>query len=236
MLPCNVHSSWNDFLSDDILSLLEKIEDQISDNFHPDREKVLRFLTTDLTRLKVIVLGQDPYPEKGVTTGRAFEVGTLESWNQPFRQVSLKNFIRLIYKTYKGIETYKEIPTFSRIAEEIRKGNFLLPGPKMIFDHWEGEGVLFLNTSFTVVPGSPMSHKAIWAPFTRELLPWIAMKNPNLCWFLWGKSAQEYRGMIKNGKFFECRHPMMCAETYPDDFLKSDCIKNTMKIVNWTGN
>ncbi len=236
LLPCNLHATWADFLDAEIVDLLKRIEKQLPENYNPEKEKVLRFLTTDLTSLKVIVLGQDPYPEKGVTTGRAFEVGTLETWDKPFRQVSLKNFIRLVYKTYKGIETYKDIPTFSQIALEIRNGSFPLPGPRELFNHWEREGVLFLNTAFTVEPGNPLSHRALWAPFTRALLPWISLRDPGLCWFLWGKSAQEYKSLIRNGKFFESRHPMMCAEVYSDDFLKSDCIKNTMKIVNWAGN
>ncbi len=236
LLPSYVHASWTEFLDQEILSLLERIEEGLPEQYNPDREKVLRFLTTDLTSLKVVVLGQDPYPEKGVATGRAFEVGTLESWDKPFRQVSLKNLIRLVYKTYQGIENYKEIPPFSRIVQEIRKGSFPLPDPRALFSHWEKEGVLFLNTSFTVEPGNPLSHAALWNPFTKRLLPWISLKNQNLCWFLWGKSAQEYKTLIQNGKIYESRHPMMCAEVYADDFLKSDCIKDTMKFVNWTGN
>lgn len=236
LLPFFVHHSWDSFLNPAILDRLQTIENGLSESCNPERERMLRFLSTDLSLLSIIVLGQDPYPEKGVATGRAFEVGTLKSWDRAFRQVSFKNLIRLIYKSYQGIEEYKDIPTFSSIVNEIRDGAFPLPDPPALFDHWEREGVLFLNTSFSVLPGAPLSHKELWTPFTEALLPWISKERPDVSWFLWGKNAHEYKRLILNGNFYESRHPMMCSEVYSDDFLKSDCIKNTMKIVNWAGN
>jgi uracil-DNA glycosylase len=50
-----------------------------------------------------------------------------------------------------------------------------------------------------------------------------------------GKNAQESKPFILNGRFYECRHPMMCSESYADDFLKSTCLKETMSIIDWKG-
>jgi len=73
-------------------------------------------------------ISHDPYPEKGIATGRAFEVGGLKSWEQPFRQVSLKNIIRLIHKSYNNITRYEDIPSFTEIKKEIKAGRFpILP-------------------------------------------------------------------------------------------------------------
>ncbi len=235
LLPKQIHSSWNEFLDKNTLMLLSEIEKAIGDVYSPEKDKILRFLETDVSEIKIIVLGQDPYPEAGVATGRAFEVGTLNSWTEPFRQVSLKNIIRLIYITKKGISGYNNIPTYTRIIEETKCGNFELAEPADLFDSLEKQGVLFLNTYFTVIPGKPLSHKDVWQNFTEKLLLWISGNNPGLFWFLWGKNAQSFKSFISNGNFYESRHPMMCSETYPDDFLKSDCIRNTMDIVNWTG-
>ncbi|MGI6122778.1 MAG: uracil-DNA glycosylase [Acetivibrionales bacterium] len=235
LLPANVHQSWKDFLSSDILNMLEYIENQLVEDFSPDRQKVLRFLETDQRSLKIVILGQDPYPEKGKATGRAFEVGGLNTWNEPFRQVSLKNIVRLIYKAQKGIEVYDDIPKFSFILDEIKEGKFKIANPPELFENLEKQGVLFLNTYFTVYPGKPLSHTEIWRSFTENLLLWLSNQNPQLIWFLWGKNAQAFKSAISNGKFYESRHPMMCSKMYQHDFLKSDCIIDTQTIVNWLG-
>lgn len=235
LLPKKVHKSWKDFLSPEILHMIKAIESQLEDDFSPERHKVLRFLETDNYTLKIIILGQDPYPEKGKATGRAFEVGGLNTWGEPFRQVSLKNIVRLIYKSQKRIENYYDIPKFSVVSKEIKEGKFKIANPPDLFNSLESQGVLFLNTCFTVYPGEPLSHTEIWANFTKKLLLWLSNTHPDLTWFLWGKNAQAFKTIISSGKFYESRHPMMCSETYQDDFLKSNCILYTQKTVNWTG-
>lgn len=235
LLPLNIHSSWNDFLSSEILVQLSEIEIAMGNEFSPQKDRILRFLETDFSSIKIIILGQDPYPEAGAATGRAFEVGTLSSWFKPFRQVSLKNIIRLIYISEKGIGDYDNIPTFSMITNEIKNGSFKLAEPDCFFSSLEKQGVLFLNTYFSVIPGKPLSHKELWQSLTEKLLLWISSKNPCIIWFLWGKNAQSFKSFILHGKFYESRHPMMCSKTYSDDFLKSDCIRKTLGIVDWTG-
>ena len=97
------HPSWSGLLTEEIVDKLKDIESKIGDNINPEPENVLRFLNNDLSNIKVVILGQDPYPEKGRATGRSFEVGDLHSWNDKFRQVSLKNIIRLIHKNYNNL-------------------------------------------------------------------------------------------------------------------------------------
>ena len=98
-----IHNDWKTFLSKEIVQLINQIESEISEkDFTPPAEKVLRFLELPLKSAKIIILGQDPYPQPGVATGRAFEVGTLKSWNEPFKNISLKNILRALYKAYSG--------------------------------------------------------------------------------------------------------------------------------------
>ena len=236
LIPIDAHPSWNNFLTDSIILELETIERKIGSNINPAPENVLRFMICNLYDIKVVILGQDPYPERGRATGRAFEVGDLTSWNQKFRQVSLKNIIRLIYKNYNGISEYSDIKKFSEIQKEIKEGKFSILPPHKIFKSWEKQGVLLLNTYLSVEAGITGSHISIWQKFSEELLKFISEENRNISWFLWGRMAEEKKQFIKYGKYYISRHPMMCSELYEDDFLRSDCFKDTMDIINWKGN
>jgi uracil-DNA glycosylase len=233
LIPIDAHPSWNNFLTDSIILELETIERKIGNNINPAPENVLRFMICNLYDIKVVILGQDPYPETGRATGRAFEVGDLTSWNQKFRQVSLKNIIRLIYKNYNGISEYSDIKKFSEIQKEIKEGKFSILPPHKIFKSWEKQGVLLLNTYLSVEAGITGSHISIWQKFSEELLKFISDENRNISWFLWGRMAEEKKQFIKYGKYYISRHPMMCSELYEDDFLRSDCFKDTMDIINW---
>lgn len=234
ILPEKIHDSWLEFLNNECIEMINDIADKIGENVNPEFNKILRFLNVDLSNVKVVILGQDPYPEKGVATGRAFEVGGLKSWDQPFRQVSLKNIIRLIHKSYNNITEYEDILSFSQIKKEIMEGRFQILPPDRLFEAWEKQGVLLLNTSFSCVPGSPESHEPLWRDFSGRLVGYISEKY-DLCWFLWGKRALSMKNTIKRGSFFPARHPMLCSSKYDDDFLKSDCFIRTRQMINWLG-
>lgn len=235
MLPKEISPSWNGFLTDEILSMLESIEKQIGLFYTPIREKILRFLTWDLNSAKVCIIGQDVYFQPNVATGRSFEVGGLKSWEEPFRQVSLKNIIRLIHKTYRGITRYEDILKFSQIVSEMRDHSFPILPPVQLFNSLEAQGVLFLNTYLTCEINKPNSHRHIWENFARKLFGYISEQKPDLHWFLWGNEAISKAEYIHQGILSCNRHPMLCSEKYPDDFLKSCCFKNTMEIINWLG-
>ena len=230
----DIHPSWDEFLTDSVIEELQKIHNKIGTDYNPTNPKdVLRFLQTDLNQVKVIWLGQDVYPMKGVATGRAFEVGGLNSWQEPFRQISLKNIIRLLHKNYNHIENYQDILSFKQIKEEMLNGTFEIEEPNRWFQELEKQGVLFLNTSFTCAPGKPNSHKSIWETFSQQVLSYISQQMPNIIWFLWGKEAISNKAYIRDGIFYESRHPMMCSSKYDNDFLKFEGFKNTMDSINW---
>ncbi len=234
LLPDHIDESWKTFLTPDKLIMLNEIEHKLTDNINPDRKNILRFLKVNLTGIKVVILGQDPYPQQGMATGRAFEVGGLCSWNQSFRQVSLKNILRLLYKNHRQITLYKDIYSFSRVQHEISKGEFPVFPPDKLFESWEKQGVLLLNTSFTCNSGDPGSHEHIWFEFSKQLISYISSFS-KMHWFLWGKHACGKRSFIDSGILYISRHPMMCSEKYEDDFLKSDCFLNTGHLIQWLG-
>ncbi|MDG5798818.1 uracil-DNA glycosylase [Marinilabiliaceae bacterium ANBcel2] len=233
MFKLDAHSSWQNFLTSQIVDELHKIYEQISgDTFTPNRENVLRFLHTDLTRAKIVIVGQDPYPQKGVATGRAFEVATLNSWSDKFSNASLRNIVRSLYYSEKG-----EYLTFNQIREQMGLyGNFQLLAPSKLFKYWESQGVLLLNTSLTCKIDSPASHAKIWCYFRKQLFNYINQVNPGLIWFLWGNHAREAVNFLLLNNALVCNHPMICKEG-DCDFLFGKCnhFKYTSDIVDWTG-
>ena len=229
-----VHPDWKPFLSGKIVDLIIQIESDISTKeFTPSHEKVLRFLEVRLATVKVVIVGQDPYPQPGAATGRAFEVGTLKSWNEPFRNISLKNILRTLYKAHTGTPLkYNEI-------KKKFDNEFPLLAPNKLFKHWEKQGVLLLNTSFTCEPGIPGSHKKVWGKFSAELLNYINVKNSSIIWFLWGNHALEATCNLNLNNKIISQHPMMCykKEGRDTDFLfgKVNCFEQLLNEIDWTG-
>lgn len=234
--PNSIDKSWNDFLTPEIIQEIKFIENSILDSendFTPDIPFVLRFLERSLLDVKVIILGQDPYPQKGVATGRAFEVGTLKSWNEKFSNISLKNIIRAIY--YANKNTYLK---YSEIKPKIGD-EFPLNPPNELFVNWEKQGVLLLNTSFTCETGNSNSHEKLWKGFTNKLLEYIASHNKQIIWFLWGNNAKSIVENTEIKNKIESMHPMMCYDKSgrEDDFLfgKINPFLETKNIINWLG-
>ena len=159
----------------------------------------------------------------------------LRNWQDSFSQRSLQNIVRLIYKNYNNIEEYEDIKPFSKIRKEIASGEFKILPPYEWFDSLESQGVLFLNTYFTTVPGKGNAHRKIWLKFSNELIKYISTKNPEINWFLWGSEAIALEKQIVNGKLYKSNHPTFCSKKYENDFLKGNCFKDTMKDINWLG-
>jgi uracil-DNA glycosylase len=236
----SIHKSWTAFLSNEIIRLLEDIEKEINlESSTPAPQLVLRFLEMNLLQIPVVILGQDPYPQEGVATGRAFEVNGLHSWHDKFRNVSLKNILRCIYKAESSEERkYSEILPYINEGDRLRMdGDFSILPPNRLFSYWaEHEKVLLLNTAFTCEIGKPNSHTKLWAPFTQKLLVYIAKTNPKSMWFLWGNNAQKIMANIKIKNKIETTHPMMCYQRENDILYgQINPFEKTKDKINWTG-
>lgn len=238
MLYNNIHDSWKPFLKPHIVSMLECIELEIGDDYVPKKENILRFLQQDLSQIKCVWLGQDPYyslygDNTPVANGRSFQPDSLNNWNDKFSQKSLQNIIRLVYKNHFNIEKYEDIKKYKDIKLEIGT-TFLIKQPKEWFNSLEKQGVLFLNTYFTTKAGKGNAHRNIWKYFSIELLKYISTKNIDIVWFLWGNEAIDKEQYILNGRILKSNHPTFCSIKYENDFLKSDCFSK-VKSINWLG-
>lgn len=230
----SIHPDWYPLFNKENLDLINEIEAEIvKDDFTPESGKVLRFLSVPLKSARVVIIGQDPYPQPGIATGRAFEVGNLKSWNQSFQNVSLKNILRAVYKAYTG-----QVITYRALREKLFTNFPVLP-PNQLFEFWEKQGVLLLNTSLTCRTGFPGSHQKVWDAFSQQLLYFISVENPYINWFIWGDHALKATGNLKLQNYFISKHPMMCYDRpyRENDFLYGhiNCFKSLMHIIDWTG-
>lgn len=240
--PLNLHPSWIPMLTSEVLALLNDIEHKTmikNQLITPAPQHILRFLEMDLHKIKVLILGQDPYPQQGVATGRAFEVNGLNSWTDKFRNVSLKNILRTIHKAYNGktLKYSQILPTINEGTRLPLSDDFRILPPNKLFEYWwEKQNVLLLNTAFTCQVGKPNSHTRIWSPFTRRVLEFIAQENPNITWFLWGNNAQGVVEGIPISQKIETTHPMICFNRENDIlFGEINPFEATKHIIDWTG-
>lgn len=233
ILPSNIHSSWNNFLTPNIIKEISNIEKEIGNNYFPNHNEVLRFLNLDLKNIKCIIVGMEPYPTDfnenniilPIATGRSFEVRNLrnKTWSEKFKQSSLRNILKTIYYNETGL--IKDLDT---IRKEIENGYFKIKQPAEWYDNLEKNGVLFLNATLTVEKYKVDSHTKIWETFMIELIKYIE-KEQNPKWLLWGNKAQERIIPILETDNFVCTvHPRIAS------FVNENCFKH-IKEINWLG-
>lgn len=141
------------------------------------------FNKTPFDKVKVVILGQDPYHGVGQAHGLSFSV--LPGVKIP---PSLQNIFKEI-KTDIGIEN---LPNSGDLT------------------HWAEQGVLLLNAALTVRDGEPMSHAKIgWAQFTDAVIKTISDQKENVIFLLWGKFAQDKQVLINTDSHYvlKAAHP-----------------------------
>lgn len=225
-----IHDSWLTFFSPAIIENLILIEKLIGNDFTPPINNILSFARNDLKNVKIVILGQDPYPQIGAATGRAFEVSGLTSWTCRFKQSSLRNILKLIYRSYND-----DLISYDELRHKIENKQFYILPPSEIFEHWENQGVLLVNISLTCEINLSNSHKNIWKFFTKQLIKFVAENNENIYWFLWGKDAQNEIKDIYISNKIKCDHPMICSEKKTSSFVNSCCFSKTKHLIDWTG-
>jgi uracil-DNA glycosylase len=140
------------------------------------------FNTTPFDKIKVVIIGQDPYHGPGQAHGLCFSVQ-----NGVPPPPSLIN----IFKELKE-DIGMAIPNHGNLTK------------------WAEQGVFLLNASLTVRAGEPMSHSKIgWAQFTDTVIKTISDQKEHVVFLLWGKFAQDKKMLIDESKHLILRaaHP-----------------------------
>ncbi|MFT7507606.1 MAG: uracil-DNA glycosylase, partial [Acidimicrobiales bacterium] len=171
-----IEESWREVLGDEFemdyfKKLLGKVgEAYLSDaTIFPPKELIFNaFEQCSFEKLKVVILGQDPYHGKGQAHGLSFSVP--DGIQIP---PSLQNI-------------YKEINT--TINTSINCG---IPVSGNL-EHWADQGVLLLNATLTVEENNAGSHQKLgWETFTDTIIQKISDQKEHIVFLLWGAYAQE---------------------------------------------
>lgn len=189
-MEVKIEPSWKEVLKDEFvkdyflhLTTFLKAEIATKKIIYPPGSLIFNaFEKTPFDKVKVVIIGQDPYHNPGQAHGLSFSVP--DGVPPP---PSLKNI-------------FKELHDDLGIAIP-RSGNL---------EKWAEQGVLLLNASLTVRENEPGSHARVgWITFTNEVIRKISDQKSGIVFLLWGNFAQEKQELIDEGKHFvlKAAHP-----------------------------
>lgn len=216
----NIQNSWDEVLSDEFkseyyLKLREFLKKEyFSRTIYPPMNDIFNALKlTPYEKVKVVILGQDPYHEKGQAEGLCFSVP-------------------------KGVKTP---PSLVNIFKEI-KDDLNIDNTSPELSCWAKQGVLLLNTSLTVREGQANSHSGKgWEILTDAIIKKLNDRKQPIVFLLWGANARSKAAFITNKNhlvlsaahpsplsayngFFGCKHFSKANE-----FL----VKNGIEPIDW---
>jgi len=189
-MDVNIEASWKAVLKSEFnkpyfqqIVLHIKTEKSQGKIIYPPGSLIFNaFNKTPFDKVKVVILGQDPYHGAGQAHGLCFSVP--DGVPPP---PSLVNIFKELQE-----DTGVGIP---------RHGNLT---------RWAVQGVFLLNASLTVRAGEPMSHaKTGWSQFTDTIIKTISDQKKNVVFLLWGKFAQEKKVLIDESRhlILKAAHP-----------------------------
>ena len=205
-MQSSIPSSWSKVLKEEfhkdyfiyLSETVTKFYASETNRLFPPEELIFHaFDLCSFEKLKVVILGQDPYPTYGNANGLSFSVA---------------DSVKVLPKSLKNI--FLEVQDDLKI-DFPKNGNL---------ERWANQGVLLLNSILTVDEGSPNSHRDIgWEQFTDAVIHKISTEKSNIVFLLWGTKAIAKKEIIDCNKhlvltaphpsplsayrgFFGCKH------------------------------
>lgn len=183
--PSNIDEGWRHALTPvlpQLQTVREALEEEMSGGHQllPAQEDIFRAFTYPLEDVKVLIVGQDPYPTPGHAMGLAFSV-------KPGVQVpaSLRNIYR---------ELNEDVGPCQPDSGDLTG--------------WSEQGVLLLNRVLTVRPGEPGSHRLYgWEAITERAIEALVQRGTPLVAVLWGKDAQSVKPLLGDTPTIASPHP-----------------------------
>jgi uracil-DNA glycosylase len=149
---------------------------------YPEQDRIFAAFAVPFKKVRVVIVGLDPYPTKGHATGLAFSVP----------------------------RTFETLPPGLRsIHEAMRKDGFEPPKHGDL-SGWMNEGVLLLNRALTFeVDAGAGAHLRMWTDFTNQVIRELSDRPRPVVFVLWGREAQKVRRFIdeKDNRVVTAPHP-----------------------------
>lgn len=216
-------NGWDEILSGEFnapyfKALMEKVNaEYATKTVYPPKDEIFAAMkTVDYDKVKVVIIGQDPYHGAGQANGMAFSVN-------------------------KGVPLP---PSLQNIFKEIKDEYGASPDGGTLVG-WAKQGVLLLNTVLTVREASPQSHSAYgWQQFTDAVIEACNKRDKPMVFLLWGSNAiakkkfisaphlilesahpsplSAYRGFFGCGHFRKANEFLVANGQQPIDWLKAD--------------
>jgi uracil-DNA glycosylase len=185
-----ISSDWNEILKDEFEQEYFKElnnfldEEYASATVYPPKDEIFSaYNVTPYSKVKVVIIGQDPYHNPNQAHGMSFSV-----------KPGVKCPPSLV-NIYKELNAELNIP--------ISKSGYLMD--------WAKQGVFLLNTVLTVRENEPGSHaKKGWEKFTDRTIKALSESDRPICFMLWGKPAQAKKKLIASNPkhlILESAHP-----------------------------
>jgi uracil-DNA glycosylase len=147
----------------------------------PPGDHVLRAFQRPLSDVRVLIVGQDPYPTPGHAVGLSFSVAP-----------GVRPLPRSLVNIFKELHDDLDVP----------------PSDHGDLTAWADQGVLLLNRVLTVAPGSAGSHRGRgWESVTEQAITTLAKRGGPLVAVLWGRDAQSLKPMLGPVPWVESPHP-----------------------------
>lgn len=167
----------------DIAALGERLRAEVAAGrrYLPAGDRVLRAFQRPLDDVRVLIVGQDPYPTPGHPIGLSFAV---DAHVRPLPR------------------------SLSNIYRELESDLGLAPAAHGDLSAWADQGVMLLNRVLTVAPGAPASHRGWgWEAVTEHAIRTLVARDRPLVAILWGRDAANLRPMLGETPAVESPHP-----------------------------
>ena len=181
-----VAPDWADALSpvaDDVAAMGDflRAETAAGHGYLPEGSRVLRAFTQPLADVRVLIVGQDPYPTPGHAVGLSFSV-----------ERDVRPIPRSLQNIYRELNDDLGIP----------------PAQHGDLTSWSENGVMLLNRVLTVRPGAAGSHRGKgWEAVTEQAIRALVARGGPLVAILWGRDAQGLSTMLGDTAMIMSAHP-----------------------------
>lgn len=183
-----ITEKWDEAIKDEFqkpyfAKLMDDVErEYATQTVYPPRESIFAApKLVDYDKVRVVILGQDPYHGEGQANGLAFAVN-------------------------QGVEAP---PSLVNIFTELYSDIGVKPDDGTTLVGWAKQGVLLLNASLTVRAGAPQSHSSLgWHDLTDAMIKALNKRDKPVAYILWGMSARQKAELIDKRNFIvSSAHP-----------------------------